>query len=271
MAISAGAFIWRWIKRIFLWSFFSSLLYIIICKWIMPPVTITQLNAWLAGDGLKREYVSNEEISPNLRLAAMAGEDQLFPIHSGFDWKALEKSLNSNPAKNGRIRGGAASTISQQVAKNVFLWQGEGFGRYVRKVPEFYFTKMIEWIWGKQRILEVYLNVIEMGKGIYGAQAASQAYFNKPAKTLTRKEAAMLIACLPNPKVYTVKPVSRFVSKKDWILRQMIISRRMKIHLKCYCINLFLYSFLRFFKPALRKCKNFPVTFVQVFFTFSCI
>jgi len=188
----------------------------------MPPITATQLSSLVEGDGLKRDYVSKEDISPNLRLAAMASEDQLFPNHSGFDWKALEKSLNSNPKKKGRIRGGAASTISQQVAKNVFLWQGEGFMRYVRKVPEFYFTKMIEWIWGKQRILAVYLNVIEMGKGIYGAEAASQAYFGKAAKSLTRKEAAMIIACLPNPKVYTVKPMSRFVSwKKDWILRQM--------------------------------------------------
>jgi monofunctional biosynthetic peptidoglycan transglycosylase len=222
MATSAGAFIWRWIKRIFLFCFISSFLYIFICKWIMPPVTITQLSSLIEGYGLKRDYVSKEEISPNLRLAAMASEDQLFPNHSGFDWKALEKSLNSNPKKKGRIRGGAASTISQQVAKNVFLWQGEGFMRYVRKVPEFYFTKMIEWIWGKQRILEVYLNVIEMGKGIFGAEAASEAYFDKPAKSLTRKEAAMIIACLPNPKVYTVKPPSRFVNwKKDWILRQM--------------------------------------------------
>jgi monofunctional glycosyltransferase len=222
MATSAGAFIWRWIKRIFLFCFISSFLYLIICKWIMPPVTITQLSSLIEGDGLKRDYVSKEDISPNLRLAAMSSEDQLFPNHSGFDWKALEKSLNSNPKKKGRIRGGAASTISQQVAKNVFLWQGEGFMRYVRKVPEFYFTKMIEWIWGKQRILEVYLNVIEMGKGIYGAEAAAEAYFGKHAKSLTRKEAAMIIACLPNPKIYTVKPVSRFVSwKSNWILRQM--------------------------------------------------
>ena len=222
MAKSAGASIWRWIKRIFLFCFISSFLYIIICKWVMPPITITQLSSLIEGDGLKRDYVTKEEISPNLRLAAMASEDQLFPNHSGFDWKALEKSLDSNPKKKGRIRGGAASTISQQVAKNVFLWQGEGFMRYVRKVPEFYFTKMIEWIWGKQRILEVYLNVIEMGKGIYGAEAASEVYFSKPAKSLSRKEAAMIIACLPNPKVYTVKPLSHFVSwKSNWILRQM--------------------------------------------------
>jgi monofunctional biosynthetic peptidoglycan transglycosylase len=222
MATSAGAIIWRWIKRIFLFCFISSFLYVVVCKWVMPPVTITQLSSLIGGYGLKRDYVIKNEISSNLRLAAMASEDQLFPNHSGFDWKALEKSLESNPKKKGRIRGGAASTISQQVAKNVFLWQGEGAMRYVRKVPEFYFTKLIEWIWGKQRILEVYLNVIEMGKGIFGAEAAAQAYFSKPASKLTRKEAAMIIACLPNPKVYTVKPVSHFVSwKSNWILRQM--------------------------------------------------
>ncbi|MDQ2752068.1 MAG: transglycosylase domain-containing protein, partial [Bacteroidota bacterium] len=131
----------------------------------MPPITITQFGSWLSGDGLKRNYVSDKEISPNVRLAAMAGEDQLFPLHSGFDWKSLEKSLSTNPKKKNRVRGSASSTISQQVAKNVFLWQGEGILKYVRKVPEFYFTKMIEWVWGKQRILEVYLNVIETGKG----------------------------------------------------------------------------------------------------------
>ena len=189
----------------------------------MPPITLTQMGAWMSGDGLKRDYVSRENISPNLKLAAMASEDQLFPLHGGFDWKSLEKSLSGDPKKKNRIRGGGASTISQQVAKNVFLWQGESaFSRYVRKVPEFYFTKMIEWVWGKQRILEVYLNVIEMGKGIYGVQAASQTYFGKPAKSVSLKEAALMIACLPNPKKYTVKPVSRFVVwKSNWILRQM--------------------------------------------------
>ncbi len=188
----------------------------------MPPITLTQFGAWISGDGLKRDYVNGSDLSPNLKLAAIAGEDQLFPLHSGFDWKSLEKSLSTDPKKKNRVRGSAASTISQQVAKNVFLWQGEGITKYIRKIPEFYFTKMIEWIWGKQRILEVYLNVIEMGKGIYGAEAASQAYFGKSAKNVSRKEAAMIIACLPNPKKFTVKPVSRFVNwKSNWILRQM--------------------------------------------------
>ncbi len=191
------------------------------CKWVMPPITLTQFFN-LFGYGLKRDYVSWDELSPNIKLAAMAGEDQLFPDHDGFDWKALEKSLADNPKKKNKKRGAGASTISQQTAKNVFLWQGNGILRYIRKVPEFYYTKMIEWIWGKQRILEVYLNTIEMGPGIFGAEAAAQTYFGKPATQLSRAEAAMIIACLPNPKVYTVKPVSRFVRwKHQWILRQM--------------------------------------------------
>lgn len=219
---SKGKKIWRIIKRVFIIGFISSTVYIILCRWVMPPITITQLVSVLSGDGLKRDYVGWNDISPNVKWAAMASEDQLFPDHGGFDWKALEKSLKANPKKKNKIRGGAASTISQQAAKNVFLWQGEGVTKYIRKLPEFYFTKLIEWVWGKKRILEVYLNVIEMGKGIYGIEAASQAYFNKPAKNLTQTEAAMIIACLPNPKKFTVKPESVHVaSKTQWILRQM--------------------------------------------------
>ncbi len=188
----------------------------------MPPVTITQLGDWIGGNGLKKDYIRDEELGVNIKLAAIASEDQLFPLHQGFDWKAIESSITPKSTKSKRIRGAGASTISQQVAKNVFLWQGEGLMRYIRKVPEFYFTKMIEWIWGKQRILEVYLNVIEMGPGIFGAEAAAQTYFHKHAKNLSRKEAAMIIACLPNPKLYTVQPVSRWVAwRSQMILKQM--------------------------------------------------
>lgn len=187
----------------------------------MPPITITQI-ANSFSYGLKRDYVSWNEISPNVKLAAMAGEDQLFPDHNGFDWKALEKSINSKPNKKYKVRGAGASTISQQTAKNVFLWQGNGVLKYARKIPEFYFTQLIEWIWGKERIMEVYLNTIEMGPGIFGIEAASKAYFKKSAKNLSAREAAMIIACLQNPKKYTVVPLSRRVSwKSNWILRQM--------------------------------------------------
>lgn len=215
--------IWRFTKKLLLWSFITSLVYIIICKWLMPPITITQIGNSFSY-GLKRDYVSWNEISYNVKLAAIASEDQSFPDHSGFDWDAMEKSLKPKK-KNKKTKiplGGGASTITQQVAKNVFLWQGSGVSRYIRKVPELYFTKMIEWVWGKQRILEVYLNTIEMGKGIFGIEAAAQTYFHKSAKNLTREEAAKIIACLPNPKLFTVVPASNRVAwRSPQILNQM--------------------------------------------------
>jgi monofunctional glycosyltransferase len=209
--------IWKWSKRIFLFLFFFQLIYILLLKWVNPPITITQLFSFISGDGLKRDYVSTNNISYNAKLAVIASEDQLFPDHNGFDWKSIKKAMAYNKKKPNRVRG--ASTISQQVAKNVFLWQGRS---WIRKGFEVYFTFMIELVWGKKRILDVYLNVIEMGKGVYGIEAASQAYFNKAAKNISRNEAAMISACLPNPKKYTVKPLSRFVSyKQSWILQQM--------------------------------------------------
>ena len=157
-----------------------------------------------------------KNISPYARLAVICGEDQLFPDHDGFDFKSIEKAMKHNQ-KSKSLRG--ASTISQQVAKNVFLWQGRS---WIRKGLEVYFTFMIEWIWGKRRILEMYLNVSEMGKGVYGIEAASHFYFNKPAKTLTRQEAARIAACLPNPKIFTIKPLSAHVaSRAAWIQGQM--------------------------------------------------
>ena len=214
----------RYTLRTILILFLSSMLYTVICRWLMPPITITQLTDACTGYGLKRDYVSWENISRNVKLAALASEDQRFPEHGGFDWKSIDKSMNNSKSKKRKKRanGAGASTISQQTAKNVFLWQGSGVTRYIRKVPEFYYTKMIEWTWGKKRILEVYLNVIEMGPGIYGIEAASQAYFNKHARDLTKAEAAMIIACLPNPKKFTVKPMSRRVQwRYPQIMTQM--------------------------------------------------
>ena len=197
---SFGRKVLKYTFRAILILFVSSLLYVVVCKWIMPPITLTQIDALTDGYGLKRDYVSWDQIPRSVKLAAIASEDQLFPEHGGFDWKSIDKSLNANPRRKKRVpAGGGASTISQQTAKNVFLWQGSGATRYIRKVPEFYFTKLIEWTWGKRRIMEVYLNVIEMGPGIFGIEAASQKYFHKHAKNLTRGEAAMIIACLPNP------------------------------------------------------------------------
>jgi monofunctional glycosyltransferase len=209
--------VFRIIKKIFLFLFIAQFVYIILLKWMDPPITLTQLGSVLTGEGLKRDYINYDEMSPNIKLAVIASEDQVFPDHNGFDFKSIKKAMAYNEKKPGRIRG--ASTISQQVAKNVFLWQGRS---WIRKGFEVYFTFMIEKIWGKKRILEMYLNVAEMGKGIYGVEAASRAYFKKPAKNLSRYEAALIASALPNPVKYTVKPLSKYVSARaGWVLRQM--------------------------------------------------
>ena len=210
-------YFWGIVKKIIIFLLISHLAYIFICKWINPPVTITQIVNFVEGHGINRDYVDFEEMGPNIKLAVMASEDQQFPDHDGFDIKAIKKAMKYNKRHPNKTRG--ASTISQQTAKNVFLWQHGGF---FRKGLEVYFTFMIELIWGKERILETYLNVAEMGEGIFGVQAAARAYFNKDANELTRREAAMISACLPNPKKYTVKPVSRYVSiRSKWVIRQM--------------------------------------------------
>ena len=209
--------------RFFLYLFISSFVYVLITKFIEPPITITQItNAF--GLGLKRDYVAWDKMSYNIKLAAMASEDQAFTDHMGFDWDAIEKSLRPKK-KNKKSKiplGGGASTISQQVAKNVFLWQGGRYDKYIRKIPEVYFTFLIEFVWGKQRILEVYLNVIETGPGCFGVEAAAQHYFKKSAKNLSRSEAAMIVSGFPNPKKFTARPMTRRVSwRYPQILREM--------------------------------------------------
>ncbi len=209
--------IWRFIKRLFIFLFIFHLFYLFLLKWVNPPITLTQIGSVFSGRGLSRDYVSRKDMSPYAGLAVISSEDQLFPDHSGFDWKSIEKAMEYNKKKPNRIKG--ASTISQQVAKNVFLWQGRS---WLRKGLEVYFTFMIELIWGKKRILEMYLNVSEMGPGVFGIEAASQKFFNKPAKKLTRQEAAMIAASLPNPVRFTVKPLSKYViNRYPWVLRQM--------------------------------------------------
>lgn len=211
------------IYRFFIFLFISSLIYVIIIKLVEPPITITQItNAF--GLGLKRDYVSWNDMSYNIKLAALASEDQSFTDHSGFDWDAIEKSLRpKKKRKKSKIPiGGGASTITQQTAKNVFLWQGGKYDKYIRKIPEVYFTFLIEWVWGKKRILEVYLNVIETGPGCFGVEAAAQHYFHKSAKNLSRAEAAMIVAGFPNPKKFTARPMTRRVSwRYPQILREM--------------------------------------------------
>ena len=208
----------RAIKKIFLVLFLAQLFYILLIRFINPPITITQITGIIEGNGFNRKHISLSEMSTASKLAVIASEDQLFPDHNGFDMKGIERALAFNKKKKGKkIRG--ASTISQQVAKNVFLWQGRS---WFRKGLEVYFTFMIELIWSKKRILEVYLNEAEMGKGVFGIEAAARKYYKKPASKLTRTEAAMIASSLPNPVRYTVKPVSTYVSRKyPWVLRQM--------------------------------------------------
>ena len=209
--------LWRWTKKIIIILFIAQFVYIILLKWINPPITITQLVSWISGHGLKRDYVAGTSMSYNAKLAVIASEDQLYADHSGFDWKSIKKAMKYNEKKPGRVRG--ASTISQQVAKNVFLWQGRS---WIRKGFETYFTFMIELIWGKKRILEMYLNVSEMGEGVFGIERAANIYFNKPASKLSRQEAALIAACLPNPKRYKVKPASNYISARSRkIMQQM--------------------------------------------------
>ena len=208
----------RLIKKIILFLAISHLTYVILLRFIDPPFTMTQIGSLLSGNGLKRTHISLDEMSTAAKLSVLAAEDQLFPDHNGFDIKGIKNALAYNKKKKGKkIRG--ASTISQQVAKNVFLWQGRS---WFRKGLEVYFTFLIELTWGKKRILEVYLNEAEMGKGIVGIEAAAKKYFNKKASKLTRTEAAKIASCLPNPVRYTIKPISPYVSRKyPWVLRQM--------------------------------------------------
>ncbi len=205
------------IRETFFIFYISSFVYLLLGTVFNPPITITQTVNLLQGNGIKRDYISYENMGSNIKLSVIAAEDQLFPDHDGFDVKAIKKAIKYNKRHPEKQKGG--STLSQQTAKNVFLWQHGGF---LRKGLEVYFTFSIEKVWSKKTILERYLNIAEMGRGIFGAQAAARAYFNKDAKDLSRQEAAMIAACLRNPKVYTVKPLSKNVAFiSNAILRQM--------------------------------------------------
>jgi monofunctional glycosyltransferase len=192
--------------------------YVILLIFVFPPITLTQMNSYFNGKGLNRNYVSYHKISPNAVLAVMGAEDQLFPEHNGFDMESIEKAFEYNTKKKGKKTRGA-STISQQVAKNVFLWQKRS---WIRKGFEVYFTVLIEVLWSKKRIMEMYLNVVEMGPGIFGIEAASQSFFHKSASKLNPDQAAMIAASLPNPKKYKVNPTSAWVRlRTPWVLQQM--------------------------------------------------
>ena len=195
---------------------------VLLFRWIDPPTSAFILQERAIGSSIKPAYsvrhacVDGAAISPQMKLAVIASEDQNFPAHYGFDFKAIDQALDERE-RGRRVRG--ARTISQQTAKNLFLWSGKS---WIRKGLEAYFTLLIEILWPKQRILEVYLNIAEFGKGIFGVGAASDAFFHKPAARLNAAEAALLAAVLPNPKRLRANAPSPYVrSRQAWIMGQM--------------------------------------------------
>jgi monofunctional glycosyltransferase len=223
MKNSLGKTIFRFLWKAAVWFAGLSIFSVVIFRFVPVPVTPLMLircgEQLFSSDELrlKHDWVSIDEISKNLPLAVVCSEDQNFMNHSGFDLEAIQRSVDA--AKRGvkRVRG--ASTISQQTAKNVFLWPGRS---WIRKGFEVYFTVLIEFVWGKERIMEVYLNSIEMGKGIYGAEAAAQYYWHTSAENLSRSQAATLAAILPNPRKYSANPPGPYVQERvGWIVDQM--------------------------------------------------
>jgi monofunctional glycosyltransferase len=195
---------------LFKWTVYfvvASVALVTVYRFVPIPTTLTML---FDANGAKRDWTAISDISPNLVRAVIAAEDGKFCSHDGFDREAIEKAIERNK-QGGRMRGG--STISQQTAKNVFLWQGSGYSRYVRKVPEFWFTFLIENIWGKRRIMEVYLNVAETGIGTYGVEEGAQRYYKKSAISLSRIEAARIAAALPLPKKRAVTGAGGFTRR----------------------------------------------------------
>ncbi len=220
----------KWLRRLFriilkiaAWFIGLSLFVVILFKWAPVPVTPLMLIRCVqqksAGKPLvmRHDWVSMKKISPYLQLAVICSEDQNFMNHHGFDLQAIEKAMDESKQGNKRLRG--ASTISQQTAKNVFLWPQRS---WVRKGLEVWFTGLIELVWGKKRILEVYLNSIETGKGIYGAEAAARNYFNVTASALSKYQAAAITAILPSPLKYNAGNPGPYVqSRIEWIIEQM--------------------------------------------------
>ena len=220
--------LFRLIKKILKWivvAFFAStilsvVIYRFLPVWVTPLMVIRCYEQLTEGRDLKlsHDWVSLSEISPSLPVAVIASEDGKFIEHHGFDYKAIEHAAKRNREHPEKRKLGA-STISQQTAKNVFLWPGRS---WVRKGFEVYFTTLIELLWSKQRIMEVYLNSIEMGDGIYGAQAVAEEHFHKDAKDLTRRECALIAATLPNPRKFSSKSPSAYMLKRQSrILREM--------------------------------------------------
>ncbi|WPO84181.1 monofunctional biosynthetic peptidoglycan transglycosylase [Chryseobacterium sp. JJR-5R] len=207
---------WNKIKKVIFIILVLNVLFIVWGRFFNPPITITQIGGLLEYGRLQRDYISYDDMGNNVKKAVIASEDQKFFSHDGFDYQAIEKAMKNNE-KGKKLRGG--STISQQTAKNIFLWQGRS---WFRKGLEAMYTFIIEKVWTKDIILERYLNSIEMGQGVFGVEAASQYYFGKSSKSLTVSEAAWIAAVLPNPKKYDPKNPSAYLRKKhNWIMRQM--------------------------------------------------
>jgi monofunctional biosynthetic peptidoglycan transglycosylase len=201
------------LARVCLWLFgllvVFPVLWVLLYRFVPPPLTSLMAIRYIEGRGLDYRWRPLSQISPTLAQAAIASEDAHFCQHHGFDFDAMQKALEHNDRRPNRIRGG--STISQQTAKNVFLWPDR---TYVRKGLEAYFTVLIEALWGKKRIMEVYLNVVEMGSGVYGAEAASRVDFGHAARRMSTSEAARLVSILPNPLKYNAVEPGRYVQRR---------------------------------------------------------
>ena len=223
MKNSVSKKVFRFLWKAALWFVGLSIFSVVVFRFV--PVPVTPLMLIRCGEQifssdqirLKHDWVSIDEISKNLPLAVVCSEDQNFMNHSGFDMEAIQRSVDAVKKGAKRVRG--ASTISQQTAKNVFLWPGRS---WIRKGFEVYFTVLIEFVWSKERIMEVYLNSIEMGNGIYGAEAAAEFYWHTSAKNLSRTQAAALAAILPNPREYSANQPGPYVQERiGWIVDQM--------------------------------------------------
>lgn len=212
----------RWFRNIILALFLLSILMVVVYRfvpvYVTPLMLIRTVEQWQEGEKIKmaHKWVPLEEISPNMVQAVVASEDNLFMDHHGFDFQQIKAAVDEG--KEGKRHRGA-STITQQTAKNVFLFPTRS---YFRKGLEAYFTVLIEWVWGKERIMEVYLNSIEMGDGIYGAEMAARMKFNKPAKQLSAREAALITACLPNPRRFNAAKPSPYILKREAQIRDLM-------------------------------------------------
>ncbi|MDO5656125.1 MAG: monofunctional biosynthetic peptidoglycan transglycosylase [Flavobacteriaceae bacterium] len=206
----------RYIFKIVFFFLALPWIYAFVLNFIYPPITITQINSLIDGYGLQRDYISGNEIPDNALWAVVSAEDQKFATHNGFDLEGIQKAFEKNK-EDEKLRGG--STISQQTAKNIFLWQGRS---WLRKGLETYCTFVLETVLSKRRILEIYLNIAEMGRGTFGIEAAGQYYFDKPANELNPSQTAHIIAALPSPKKYNVNPPSAYITRRaKWIQAQV--------------------------------------------------